>query len=129
MTKFSSSQGLEFVPCHQQFLPAVWSTLLTFHTLDTTVLCKVLGLTIKKRIYSFKLLLFFNIISLKTNTFILAMLQRHYAVPVVVLRKICKIPLYSCNRLLIRRKTLTSEEEFEFWEETEVRGSQIWGIG
>jgi hypothetical protein len=29
---------------------------------------------------------------------------------------------------LIQRKTLTSEEEFEFWEETEVRGSQIWGI-
>jgi hypothetical protein len=25
---------------------------------------------------------------------------------------------------LIRSKTLTSEEEFEFWEETEVRGSQ-----
>jgi hypothetical protein len=25
---------------------------------------------------------------------------------------------------LIRRKTLTSEEKFEFWEETEVRGSQ-----
>jgi hypothetical protein len=44
------------------------------------------------------------------------MLQRHYPVPVVVLRKICKIPLYSCNRLSIRRKTLTSEEEFEFWE-------------
>jgi len=49
------------------------------------------------------------------------MLQRHYPVPVVVVCKICKIPLYSCNRLLIRRKTLTSEEEFEFWEETEVK--------
>ena len=59
-----------------------------------------------------KLFLFFNIISLKTNIFIPAMLHRHYPVPVVVLRKICKIPLYSCNRLLIRRKTLTSEEEF-----------------
>jgi hypothetical protein len=57
------------------------------------------------------------------------MLQRHYFVPVVVLRKICKIPLYSYNRLLIRKKMLTSEEEFEFWEEAEVRGSQIWGIG
>ena len=57
------------------------------------------------------------------------MVQRHYPAPVVVLRKICKIPLYSCSRLLIRRKTLSSEEEFEFWEETEVRGSQIWGIG
>jgi len=57
------------------------------------------------------------------------MLQRHYPVPVVVLRKICKIPLYSCNRLLIRRKTLTSKEEFEFWEESEVRESQILGIG
>ena len=56
------------------------------------------------------------------------MLQRHYPVPVVVLRKICKIPLYICNRLLIRRKTLTSEEDFEFWEEGEVRGSQIWGM-
>jgi hypothetical protein len=56
------------------------------------------------------------------------MFQRHYPVPVVVLRKICKIPLYSCNRLWILRKMLTSEEEFEFWEETEVRGSQIWGI-
>ena len=76
-----------------------------------------------------KLFLFFNVTPLKTNTFIPAMLQRHYPVPVVVLRKICKIPLYSCNRLLIRRKTLTREEEFEFWEETEVRGSQIWGMG
>ena len=57
------------------------------------------------------------------------MLQRQYPVPVVVLRKICKIPHYSCNRLLTRRKTLTSEEEFEFWEEIEVRGSQIWGTG
>jgi hypothetical protein len=27
------------------------------------------------------------------------------------------------------KKTLTSEEEFEFLEETEVRGSQIWGTG
>jgi len=42
------------------------------------------------------------------------MLQRHYPVPVVVLRRICKISLYSCIRLLIRRKTLTSEEELEF---------------
>ena len=57
------------------------------------------------------------------------MLQTHYPVPVVVLLKICKIPLYSCNRLLVRRKPLTSEEDFEFWEETEVRGSQIWEIG
>ena len=69
--------------------------------------------------------LFFNIISLKTNTFIPAMFQRHQPVPVVVLRKICKIPFYSCNCLLIRRKTLTSEEEFEFWEENEVRGNRI----
>jgi len=45
------------------------------------------------------------------------MLQRHYPVPLVVLRKICKIPLYSCNHLLIRRKMQTSEEEIEFWEE------------
>jgi hypothetical protein len=64
----------------------------------------------KKRNYNFKF--FFNIIFLKANTFIPAMLQRHYPVPVVVLRKMCKIPLYSCNRHLIRRKTLTSEEEF-----------------
>jgi hypothetical protein len=48
------------------------------------------------------------------------MFQRHYPVPVVVLRKIRKILFYSCIRLLIRRKTLTSDEEFEFWEETEV---------
>ena len=54
--------------------------------------------------------------------------QCHCPVPVVVLRKICKIPLYSCNRLLIRRKTLTSEKDLEFWEEIEIRGSQIWGI-
>jgi hypothetical protein len=81
----------------------------------------------KNECITLKLYLFFNIISLKTNTFIPAILQRHYPVPVVVLRKICKIPLYSCNRLLIRRKTLTSEEEFEFWEEIKVRGSQIWG--
>jgi hypothetical protein len=53
------------------------------------------------------------------------MLQRHYPVPLLVLRKICKTPLYSCNRLLIGRKVLTGEEDFEFWEETEVRGSQI----
>jgi hypothetical protein len=39
------------------------------------------------------------------------MLQHRYPVLVVVLRKICKIPLYSCNRLSILRKTLTSEEE------------------
>ena len=57
------------------------------------------------------------------------MLQHHYPVPVVVLHKMCKMPLYSCNRLLIRRKTLTSEAEFEFWEEIEVKGSQMWGIG
>ena len=57
------------------------------------------------------------------------MLQHHYPIPVVVLCKICKIPLYSLNHLFIQRKTLTSEEEFEFWEETEVRGSQMWGIG
>jgi hypothetical protein len=53
------------------------------------------------------------------------MLQCHYPVPVVVLRKICKIHIYSCNSLLIRRKTLSNEEEFGFWEKTEVRGSQI----
>jgi len=52
--------------------------------------------------------------SLKINTYIPAMLQRHYPVSVVVLHKICKIPLYSCIRLLIRRKTLTREEEFSF---------------
>jgi hypothetical protein len=57
------------------------------------------------------------------------MLQCHYPVPVVVLHNICKIPLYSCIRLLIQRKTLTSEEEYEFWEEIEVRGSLIWGRG
>jgi len=57
------------------------------------------------------------------------MLQHHYPIPVVVLRKICKMPLYSCSRLLIRRKTLTNEEDFEFWEEIEVIGSQIWEIG
>jgi hypothetical protein len=76
----------------------------------------------KKEFIISKLFLFFNIISLKTNTFIPAMFQRHYPIPVVVLRKICKIPLYSC-------KTLTSKKEFEFWEETEVRGRQIWRIG
>jgi len=80
----------------------------------TRVVWKVLGLTMKKRIYNFKIILSFNIISLKTNTFIPAMFQRHYPVRVVILRKIYKIPDYSCNRLLIRRKTLTSEEEFGF---------------
>ena len=83
----------------------------------------------KKRNYDFKIIYIFHHISLKTNTFIPAMLQRHYSFPVVVLRKICKIPLYSCNRLLIRRKPLISEEEFEFCEEIEFRGSRIWGIG
>ena len=75
------------------------------------VLRKVLSLTIKKTNIISKLFLFFNIISRKTNTFIPAMLQHHYPVPVVVLRKICKIPLCSCNRLLVLTKTLTSEEE------------------
>ena len=51
------------------------------------------------------------------------MLQCHYPVPVVVLLQICKIPPYSCNRLLIRSKTLISEEEFEFWEEMQVLAS------
>jgi len=78
----------------------------------TRVLWKVLELTIKNEFIISKLLLFFNIISLKTNTLIPAMFQRHLSVPVVVLRKICKIPLQSCSRLSIRRKTLTSEEEF-----------------
>jgi len=77
----------------------------------------------KKRIYNFKIIFIFQHNPLKINTFIPAMLQRHYSVPVVVLRKICKILIYGCSRLLIRRKTLTSEEEFEFWEELEVRGS------
>jgi len=76
-----------------------------------------------------KLFLFFNIISLKANTFIPAMIQRHYPVPVVVFRKVCKISLYSCNCLLIRKKTLTREEEFEFWEEIDISGSQNWGMG
>jgi hypothetical protein len=31
--------------------------------------------------------------------------------------------------LLDSKKTLTSEEEFEFWVETEVIGNQIWGVG
>jgi hypothetical protein len=75
----------------------------------------------KKRMNNLKIIFIFNIISLETNTFIPAMLHRHYPVPVVVLCKICKISLYSCNPLLIRRKTLTSEEEFEFWEETSQR--------
>jgi len=57
------------------------------------------------------------------------MLQHHYPIPVAVLHKFCKVPLHSCNHLLIRREMLTSEEEFEFWEETEVTGSQIWEIG
>jgi len=83
----------------------------------------------KNKFTILKLFLFLNIISVKTNTFIPPMLERNYPVPVVVLRKICKIPLYSCNRLLIRRKTLTREEEFEFWEEREVRGGQIWRTG
>jgi len=74
-----------------------------------------------------KLFSFFNIISLKANTFIPAMLQRNYLIPVVVLRKICKLPIYSFNRIFIRRKTLTIVKEFQFWEEIEDRGSQIWG--
>ena len=106
--------------------------MLPLHRLSVTLwFIMVLGavdLAIKKEFIILKLILFFNIIFLNINTFISAMLQRHYPVPVLVLPKICKIPLYSCNRLLIRRKTLTSEEEFEFWEETEIR-SQIWGIG
>jgi hypothetical protein len=73
----------------------------------------------KKKIYNFKIIFIFQH-NLKTNTFIPAMIQRNYPVRVVVLCKICKIPHYSCNRLLIRRKTLTSDEEFEFWEETEI---------
>jgi hypothetical protein len=77
---------------------------------DTRVVWKVVGLT-KTEFRISKLFLFFNIIFLKTNTFIPAMLQRHYPVPVVVLRKICKIPPYSCNRLLIRRKSEGAKSE------------------
>jgi hypothetical protein len=55
------------------------------------------------------------------------MLQGHYPIPVVVLCKICKIPLYSCNHLLIQRKTLTSEEEFGKRKKSE--GAKFWGIG
>jgi len=78
----------------------------------TRVVWKILGPNNEKNEYIIsKLFLFFNIISVKTNAFIPAMLQRHYPVPVVVLRKICKIRLYSCNRLLIRRKTLTIKED------------------
>jgi hypothetical protein len=51
------------------------------------------------------LFLFFNIISLKANTFIPAMLQRHYPVPVTVLRKICKtnVPVHRLLLLSIYR--------------------------
>jgi hypothetical protein len=84
----------------------------------------------KKQMYNFRIVfIFFNTISLKTITFIPAMLLHHYPIPVVVLRKICKIPLYRCNCILIKKKMLTSKEEFEFWDETEVRASQIWRIG
>jgi hypothetical protein len=38
-------------------------------------------------------------------------------------------PLQLQSPLDSKKNALTSEEEFEFWEETEVRGSQIWGIG
>jgi len=110
--------------CHYPY-----SAALSVSCPNTRVVWTVLGLSMKTRMYISKLFLFFNIIALKTNTFIPAMLQRHYPVPVVVLRKICNIPLYSCSRLLIRRKTLNSVEEFEFGEEREVRGSQIWGTG
>jgi hypothetical protein len=52
---------------------------------------KILGLTMKKkRIYNFKIILFLNIISLKTNTFFPGMLQRHYPVPVVILVRSAK---------------------------------------
>jgi hypothetical protein len=63
-------------------------------------------------------------ISIKANTFIPAMLQHHYPVPVVVLREICKIPLCSCNRILIRRKTLTSGEAFEFGKRQKSEGAR-----
>jgi len=42
------------------------------------------------------------------------MLQRHYPVPVVVLCKICKIPLYSCSRLLIRSKRWPARKGLSF---------------
>jgi len=74
------------------------------HIWYTRVVWKVLGLTMKNRMYNFKIIFIFQHNSLKTNTFTPAMLQRHYPVPVVVLYKICKIPLYSCNRLVIRKK-------------------------
>jgi len=38
-------------------------------------------------------------------------------------------PLQLQSPLDSKKKTLTSEEDFEFWEKTEVRGSQIWEIG
>jgi len=52
-----------------------------------------------------KLFLFFNVISLKTNTFITAMLQRHYPVPVVVLRKTCNFIITRYSVLSILRNT------------------------
>ena len=66
----------------------------------------VRGIAEKNKFIISKLFLFFNITPLNTNTFIPAVLQRHYPVPLVVLRKICKIPFYSCNRLSIFVKTL-----------------------
>jgi hypothetical protein len=53
------------------------------------------------------------------------MLQHHYPTLVLVLHKICKIPLYSCNRLLIRRKTLTSEEVWVLGRDISQRKSNL----
>jgi len=75
-----------------------------------------------------KLFLLFNIIFLKTNTFIPAMLQGHYPVPVVVVLISAKYPSTAAIASWFEKKVLTSEEVFEFWEEIEVRRSQIYRV-
>jgi hypothetical protein len=79
----------------------------------------------KKRIYNFKSIFIFQHYLYIYSSDALAPLSRPCSGSSQDLQN---TPL-QLQSPLIRRKMLTSEEEFQFWEETEVRGSQIWGIG
>jgi len=92
-------------------------------TTYTTVLWKGVGLKIKKYyIRILKFFLFVNITSLRTDNFNPEIFQHHYPVPVVILREICKIPLYSCNRLMIRKKRLPARKSLSFGNRKKSEG-------
>lgn len=54
--------------------------------------------TVKKLMYQFKIILFFNKFSFNINTLIPMMLQNYYPIPVIVLWKSAKSPLFDMKR-------------------------------